>query len=366
MCEDNSTTDGPFMVLPTDLDKLFNICPPGETLTIDLRPRQDFAQGHIYQAVNLRAPLSFLSDASIDMIEELLDDNGRDMFIWKTAACVVFYANNIDYVWECPAAAQLHTKMRAWGWRGRSLVLKGRYTDFSSAFPRYIVAGPSLSTEAAAYIQQLRQPVAFPKQAAQEQSLRLQAFMAKCEADCEARSRTEGLENLDERRRAVEENEALLEQEFKAPTLAATKERGDGSTGQTGVPDATRAQLAAYLDRSLAHLQQTHAQLPRDPVLPSSASGVSSIAMHKARFAQETSGFHASSAQAIEVGPAGTSASVSAAPPTDRPRSNSSFVEVSKSEDLAGMAKDETFRKGGRGGGGGSSGGFLNKMLRRS
>ncbi|KKA26762.1 hypothetical protein TD95_001703 [Thielaviopsis punctulata] len=365
--------DGPIMVLPTDLDVLLDICLPGEeVVTIDLRSKAEFAKGHVFKAINLRAPLSFLSKASLEAVDELLDNESRKLFTWKAVPCVVYYADNTCYEWECPAAAQLHSIMRSWGWRGHSFILQGIFADFASTFPKYIVTTPALSAEAAGYIERLSEPVAFPKQASHERSLRLQQHIDKCKSAHFDIVQKSVLQNIDEKRRAVEHNEEILEKEFRMRRTKSSRTSDNEplmGQGTTITLNARREQLAEYLDRSIARLRQTSNS--NELALPSSSSSISSIAIHKAHIAQEISGIHPTlSPQTVEATSQGVGVTALAVMlPVERPHSNSSFVEVSKSEDLAGMAKEESTRKNGRGGGSGGnsiSGGFLNKMLRRS
>ncbi|KAK4198144.1 pah7 homeobox protein encoded by the pah7 protein [Triangularia verruculosa] len=153
-----SSVDGPFMILPGHLSRLLEIYPSKGILLVDLRSSTDFERSHIHDALNLRAPLSFITHTSLEMIEDtFMDDQSRRSFSkWSACRCVVFYDRILEFPWECPIASALYQKLRAKGWSGQCFILKGHYREFSASFDRYI-SGSKMTQEAKEYLDSLRQ-----------------------------------------------------------------------------------------------------------------------------------------------------------------------------------------------------------------
>jgi hypothetical protein len=150
--------DGARMILPGHLNGLLQIYPSKGILIVDLRPSTDFERSHVHDAINLRAPLSFVENTSLEMIEDtFMDDQSRRSFSkWSQYKCVVFYDRVIEFDWECPVADALYTKFRRKGWLGQCFILKGHYREFSSSFDKYI-SGSKMTSEGKEYIDNLRQ-----------------------------------------------------------------------------------------------------------------------------------------------------------------------------------------------------------------
>ncbi|KAG7290960.1 hypothetical protein NEMBOFW57_000966 [Staphylotrichum longicolle] len=150
--------DGPLMILPGHLNTLLEIYPSKGILLVDLRSSTDFERSHIHDAINLRAPLSFVESTSLEMIEDtFMDDQSRRSFSkWSQFKCVVFYDRVIEFDWECPVADALYNKFRRKGWRGQCFILKGHYREFSASFDKYI-SGAKMTSEAKEYVDSLRQ-----------------------------------------------------------------------------------------------------------------------------------------------------------------------------------------------------------------
>ncbi|KAK2050823.1 hypothetical protein LZ31DRAFT_561796 [Colletotrichum somersetense] len=144
------------MLLPHDLSKIIEILPSGRALLIDLRPPADYEKSHIRGAINLRAPLRLVQDASLDMIERAFSDReSREKFgEWRSTICMVFYARAVDSPWECPLADVLYEKFKSWGWLGRCFILKGHYREFSISYSK-LIAGSKMTEEARAHAEAL-------------------------------------------------------------------------------------------------------------------------------------------------------------------------------------------------------------------
>ncbi|KAG6107191.1 hypothetical protein E4U14_004293 [Claviceps sp. LM454 group G7] len=132
----------PLMILPAELNRLLDICLPGLSLLFDVRSASEYERSHVYGAINLRAPKSFLEAASLDLIERAIpNEQGRKRFAhWKTAKCLAFYGRGLESSWECPAAELIAQKLRAQGWTGHCFVLRGHYREFCQSFDKHIVA----------------------------------------------------------------------------------------------------------------------------------------------------------------------------------------------------------------------------------
>jgi rhodanese-related sulfurtransferase len=149
--------DGARMILPGHLNKLLEIFPTGQIVVIDLRPRADYQRSHIHGAINFRAPASFVSRASMEMIEKALtDEASRSSFDkWYTSKCVVFYDKVVEYPWEAPVAEAFFRKFKSKHWPGQCFVLKGHYREFSQSFDKYIV-GFNTTDKATEYLASLQ------------------------------------------------------------------------------------------------------------------------------------------------------------------------------------------------------------------
>ncbi|KAI5868087.1 hypothetical protein GGS23DRAFT_602013 [Durotheca rogersii] len=149
--------DGPQMILPGHLNKLLEIFPTGQIVIIDLRPPAEYDQSHIHGAINFRAPASFVTRATMEMIEKALpDEASRSSFNkWYTSKCVVFYDKVVEYPWQAPAANTLFQKFKTKGWSGQCFVLKGHYREFSHSFDKYII-GLNTTANAKEYLASLR------------------------------------------------------------------------------------------------------------------------------------------------------------------------------------------------------------------
>ncbi|GAW11179.1 hypothetical protein ANO14919_005210 [Xylariales sp. No.14919] len=149
--------DGARMVLPGQLNKLLEIFPTGQIVVIDLRPSIDYERSHIHGAINFRAPASFVSRASMEMIEKSLTDEASQSSFdkWYTSKCVVFYDKVVEYPWEAPVAEAFFQKFKSKHWPGQCFVLKGHYREFSQSFDKYIV-GANTTDKATEYLASLQ------------------------------------------------------------------------------------------------------------------------------------------------------------------------------------------------------------------
>jgi hypothetical protein len=151
--------DGAKLILPGDLNTLLEIFQCNRSvLLVDLRSSTDFEKSHIHGAINLRAPLSFVQNMTLESIQDtFVDDQSRRTFNkWFQSRCVVFYDRAVEFSWECPVADALLERFRKKGWMGQCFVLKGHYREFSSSFDQYI-SGSKMTGAAKKYLDSLRE-----------------------------------------------------------------------------------------------------------------------------------------------------------------------------------------------------------------
>lgn len=207
---------GPKLVFPGHLNKLLEIIPPNRVLFIDVRSPTDFDKSHIYGAVNLRVPTSFV-DHSYDLLSlAFTDDQSRRTFArGPPSRCIIFYDRVIEVAWECPMAEALVRQLREKnGWDGDYYVLKGHYREFSSSFDKYIT-GDKMTQAAKDYKDSLRQrPPPSPEEVEQMEE---RYGEWKTLVDSESQTQlTDSSSKLDERRQAVEQHQAELEAELES------------------------------------------------------------------------------------------------------------------------------------------------------
>ncbi|KAL2200908.1 hypothetical protein P885DRAFT_65221 [Corynascus similis CBS 632.67] len=186
-------------------------------LLVDLRSSTDFERSHIHEAINLRAPLSFVENTSLEMIEDtFMDDQSRRSFSkWSQFKCVVFYDRVIEFDWECPVAEALHSKFRRKGWQGQCFILKGHYREFSASFDKYI-SGAKMTSEGKNYLDSLRQQPCPTEEEARKRDEDYREWLDTFTS--QHRTSTTDLipARKFERRRTVEQHQKELESEFEA------------------------------------------------------------------------------------------------------------------------------------------------------
>ncbi|KAK4123281.1 hypothetical protein N657DRAFT_574032 [Parathielavia appendiculata] len=211
------TQDGARMILPGHLNSLLEIYPSKGILLVDLRSSTDFERSHIHDAINLRAPLSFVENTSLEMIEDtFMDDQSRRSFSkWSQFKCVVFYDRVIEFEWECPVADALYTKFRQKGWRGQCFILKGHYREFSASFDKHI-SGAKMTSEAKKHLDSLRQRSSPTEEEAAKAEEHYHEWLETFAGQHRVPSTDLILARKLERKRAVEQHQKELEIEFEA------------------------------------------------------------------------------------------------------------------------------------------------------
>ncbi|KJR85863.1 homeobox domain containing protein [Sporothrix schenckii 1099-18] len=206
---------GASMILPGQLNRLLDIFPPNNLLFVDLRSPTDFDKSHIYGAVNLRTPVSFI-EQGFDLLDKVFtDDQSRRNFVRAPSSrCIIFYDRVLEFPWECPMADSLIGQLRTHkGWTGDYYVLKGHYREFSASFDKYIT-GDKMSQAAKDYVDSLRQRTPL----SESDKERTEHSYAEWKALVEHESRNslpDSTAHLDERRQAVDQHQAELEAELE-------------------------------------------------------------------------------------------------------------------------------------------------------
>lgn len=255
-----SSGNGPRMVLPADLNQLLEMSLPGQILFFDLRPQSEYQRAHVHNAINLRAPKSFMQTASLDMIERaFIDDQSRKTFSkWRDARCLVFYSRGLDLAWECPSADIIFERLRASGWHGRCFILKGHYREFSGSYEKYIV-GPNMTQDAREWVDGEEERRITQSDSVTNQEL-YAAWLSHVETEDRARPVAVSTARTAERAKAMEAHEWELQQEFQTRSgdlyMKSQELQGEPETF------SSKAQMVEYLDRGLTKIRDAQAASP--------------------------------------------------------------------------------------------------------
>ncbi|GAO14066.1 hypothetical protein UVI_02038420 [Ustilaginoidea virens] len=260
-----TNTNGPRTILPADLNRLLELSRPGDALLFDLRSAAEYERSHIYGAIHLRAPTSFLQPASILMVEQAIpDEQGRrQLSRWTTARCIVFYGRGLDYAWECPAAHVIHQKLTASGWMGHCFVLRGHYREFSQSFGTYIV-GPRMTQRARDWVSCQKTTPTTRRDDDEMMERQYLSWLDHVASEERARPFSNAPPALmAERSESLETREKDLEAEFKArcgPLFDKVLGNQPKKTGQDVFDD--KAGMVEYLDRGLDKIRELAYQAP--------------------------------------------------------------------------------------------------------
>ncbi|KAI1777804.1 hypothetical protein F4818DRAFT_407983 [Hypoxylon cercidicola] len=243
--------DGAQMILPGHLNKLLEIFPAGQVVMIDLRSPDEYTQSHIHGAINFRAPASFVSRASMDMIEKALpDEASRSSFNkWYTSKCVVFYDKVVEYTWEAPTADALFQKFKSKAWAGQCFVLKGHYREFSHSFDKYII-GKNTTSNAKEYLASL-QDISWDKM--KDEPQQYEDWLRLLEGEDRVQSTDLVPAVKAERVDATAKHQDEIEDEFEKSQPKLYKEAMDR------MPDgnwAVKGPMVAPLERGIAKMQE--------------------------------------------------------------------------------------------------------------
>ncbi|KAI1105936.1 hypothetical protein F4804DRAFT_90702 [Jackrogersella minutella] len=245
-------TDGAKMILPGHLNKLLEIFPAGQIVMIDLRSPADYEQSHIHGAINFRAPASFVTRASMEMIENALpDESSRSAFNkWYSSTCVVFYDRIVEYTWEAPVADALFQKLKSKGWTGQCFVLKGHYREFSHSFDKYIV-GTNTTRNAEEYLASLQD---LPEEKTQDDHQRYADWLKLLEGEDRVHSTdlvpAVKAERVDATVKHQKEIELEFEQEQPGLYKEALNRKPDNSNWHVKGP------MVSHLERGIAKMQE--------------------------------------------------------------------------------------------------------------
>ncbi|KAH8171934.1 rhodanese-like domain-containing protein [Sarocladium implicatum] len=274
-----SPSSGLMMIMPADLARLLEIMHRHQTLLIDLRSREEFEKSHIYGAVNLRAPQSFMRLASIDMVEKAVtDEGGRSKFTqWRNARCLIFYGKGLEHPWDCSTAELMVEKLREHAWFGRSFILKGHYREFSVTFDKYTV-GTKMSREAHDWISRQQPNTLSPSNPVEVQNLYAE-WLAHVESEHQLRSHSAESPSVKAASTGLlVEQEQELEAEFmsKHHKLWETTRGLPEPALQTAFDADSKARLIEHLDTGLTQMRRT--QTASAPALQTYEPGHAKVA----------------------------------------------------------------------------------------
>ncbi|KAJ6444704.1 anaphase-promoting complex component Cut20/Apc4 [Purpureocillium lavendulum] len=255
---------GPQMILPADLSQLLEMSIPGQVALFDLRSPSEYQRSHIYGAINLRAPQSFLESAPLELIERAFPQEHGQSAVpkWRDARCLVFYARGLESPWECPAARIILGKLNSSNWSGKCFILKGHYREFSQSFDRYIV-GTSMTDDAKSWIdgQETKASSETDTLASHEQYA---GWLSHVESEDRGRAVSTSPTSTAQRLEILEAQDRELEREFKSQHGALFRKAEDLKLRQGEADDAfdTKARFVEPLDRGLDKIRGLGAAIP--------------------------------------------------------------------------------------------------------
>ncbi|OAA44814.1 tyrosine-protein phosphatase non-receptor type 6 [Metarhizium rileyi] len=257
VCEVNN---GPIMILPADLNRLLEFSLPADTLLFDIRSCTEYERSHIYGAIHLRAPKTFLQSAPLELVKlSISDEQGRRRLSqWHTARCIVFYGRGLESPWQCPAAGLITRKLRELGWLGKCFILRGHYREFSQTFDSYIV-GTKMSHNAKDWVsnQATTLTTELDREMIEE---KYSLWLDHVENEDQTRPLSTLPTQTPERSEALEIQENSLESEFKARCGALfRKVVNTQQSSVVGDEIEARASMVEYLDRGLEKMRSLQA-----------------------------------------------------------------------------------------------------------
>ncbi|KAK2592527.1 hypothetical protein QQS21_009772 [Conoideocrella luteorostrata] len=256
-------SSGPRMILPADLNSLLQISRPGDALLFDIRSAVEYERSHIYGAIHLRAPKSFLQAAPLDLIERAIpDEQGRKQLShWDAAKCLVFYGRGLEFSWECPGAEIISQKLRENGWTGQCFILRGHYREFSQSFDEYIV-GTKMTQSAKDWVSS--QATILTTEGDREMiEARYSSWLDHVESEDQARPLSTSPTRTPERFEASQTQDKDLEAEFKSRHGSLFSKAMDirlSGMGYDGFD--SKAGMVEYLDRGLEKILGVTQQPP--------------------------------------------------------------------------------------------------------
>lgn len=348
----HSVEDTPRMILPAALFELLDMSLPGQILMFDLRSAYEFDRSHIHGALNLRAPMSFLQIAPLEVIERCFDDeDSRKAFAARLQyKCLLFYSKGVDSPTACPSAGVILHKLRENGWFGDCFILKGNFREFSVSFDKFIV-GPKAAPDARAW--STRWLEMMPSGSAEiESKQRYAQWLEDRRSEDTQQTSPYTPEQLAENAERLESQERELEAEFREQHNDLYRKARDLQADHEARHSGSRAEMVQYLDRGLGKLRgELSGPLDHEPAAPISYPEASTPKMHTDDYyagkvyresQDDTEGY-------VEV-----------------PRACDGQPAVShggaRSASEAGPVLEDMSRRGR----GGAGGGLLNKVFRRS
>ncbi|KAI8959763.1 hypothetical protein F5Y11DRAFT_358957 [Daldinia sp. FL1419] len=242
---------GAQMILPGHLNTLLEIFPEGQIVVIDLRSPFEYAQSHIHGAINFRAPASFVTRATMEMIEKALpDETSRNSFNnWCASKCIVFYDKVVEYPWETPVADALLQKLKSKGWTGQCFVLKGHFREFSQSFDKYIV-GRKLTANANEYLATLKESSCEKKKDSHQ---RYDEWLKVLEDEDRVQTTDLVPAVKSERIEATTKHQKEIEEEFEKREPELYREAAEREPDENW---AIKGPMVAHLERGIAKMQE--------------------------------------------------------------------------------------------------------------
>ena len=118
-----------------------------EVLLLDLRVSTQYAKARIAGALSLCIPTTLLKRASFNvqkLADTFKDDQEKDKFArWRRSKYIIVYDATSSQMKDATTCINTLKKFTTEGWTGRSLIIRGGFSEFSNKFPSWTTHGSS-------------------------------------------------------------------------------------------------------------------------------------------------------------------------------------------------------------------------------
>ncbi|KZF22708.1 hypothetical protein L228DRAFT_268093 [Xylona heveae TC161] len=148
----NGNDDGPTMIVAQDLVELLK-SRRKETLLLDVRVYPQYAQSRISGALNLCIPTTLLKRPSFNLqklAETFTNEEERAAFErWRECKYIVVYDAASVLLKDAVSSVNTLKKFAGHGWHGKSMILRGGFSDFARHCPALVNDTPASHLPAA-------------------------------------------------------------------------------------------------------------------------------------------------------------------------------------------------------------------------
>ena len=133
--------DGPTLITPHYALEL-QATNGDKALVLDLRVSTQYAQARLTGALNLCIPTTLLKRPSYNvsrLADTFKDEGQKNKFSsWKSCAVLIVYDNNSTQLQEAQNCVNILKKFSSEGWKGRSFIIRGGFTEAARQCPGQI------------------------------------------------------------------------------------------------------------------------------------------------------------------------------------------------------------------------------------